>query len=1000
MAISTQVNNNLYKRALSEVDKERLAAAMQQSPAAASSLALQMANTATETRTPPLPTGGATGGATSGGAVPSQVQTAQAQAQAARAQQEQQRALQQAQKAGDIQTVNSLLSAQTMQRSIDRATQTGNTQLAAQMQQAQAAQARANALSSQQLTPYQAALANTVNITSTNRNSTSGDAIDPATQKALGTPQPAVQNKDYLIFGTQDPNFKLGMSDADRASWDAIGAKYAAGDTSWNRDTNEFRENGNWSGYYDDNGNYNGWLRAVDGTGGYAPAFGGKIGETGYAQGTVFYAPDGTAYTMGADGSLRKSGNVTLAQYGSYIGPSAGYQDSDFWALEDGQYKRYTNQTAPDSVLEAQGYYRDANGLVMPINDDYRIAQAMKNGQITPEQVALGQALKNAGNVPNTPSTRPTNYAEEYTSRTTTPTTTPAPTNNQPVQNTQPSQPTQNTQPVQAAPVISNAPAQLGQTTYQQYLDQWEYPDAPEWNGTEYERQRDDALAQYGEKWQGSEYQPRRDAALERAENMQWNYDPNTDPVWQALQKQYRREGDRATQEAMAQAAMRTGGLANSYAVTAASQAGDYYAAQLSDRLPQLYQDAYQRYLQEFQRQMGISDQYQGFDDREYSRWADQQGKNLDLADRYNQYGGTEYQRYLDQLGQYNTDRNFSYGRYRDAVGDYRYDDETQYNRAWNEEARDYNRAYQAQRDAILDNRADREWAQELRAYADAQNWKATEWEQYLREYGDQLSDKQRQWAYQMQRDAISDERWERQYADQRSDTMYNRALQEDQTMYERALYDQEYADQRGDKEWEQGYKTSVYQNELNEADDKRYREGLSLWSQLGVLPDRYADIVGYPAGTRWDDVFGDMSAEEAYAGGGGGYSGGGYSGPGKNNTPEEKLPDGQYRENGYIYLKDKKHPQGQPMTAMYEQAYADIRAGFDRYEPKEVLLVDIANLVTSHTIQDYEGNMILRDLKKWYEEREKAASAPGVTKGEGEDRNIIGAPPKTQMTR
>ena len=442
MAISTQVNNNLYKRALSEVDKERLAAAMQQGAGAASSLALQMANTATETRTPPLPTAGAT----TGGAVPSQVQTAQAQAQAARTQQEQQRALQQAQKAGDIQTVNSLLSAQTMQRSIDRATQTGNTQLAAQMQQAQAAQARANAMNNG-LTPYQAALANTVNITGTNRNSSSGDAIDPATAAKLGTPTPAEQNKDYLFFGRTDPGFKLGMSDEDRASWDAIGAKYAAGDTSWNRDTNQFREDGNWSGYYDDNGNYNGWLRAVDGTGGYAPAFGGKVGETGYAQGTVFYAPDGTAYTMGADGSLRKSGNATVVQYGSYIGPKTGYQDSDFWALEYGQYKRYTNQTAPQEVLNAQGYYRDDNGLVRLMDNDYYIAQGLKNGQITPEQVAMGQALKNAGNVPSgnipsPPSTRPTNYAEEYTSRTTTPTTTPAPTNNQPVQNTQPSQPT------------------------------------------------------------------------------------------------------------------------------------------------------------------------------------------------------------------------------------------------------------------------------------------------------------------------------------------------------------------------------------------------------------------------------------------------------------------------------------------------------------------------------------------------------------------------------
>ncbi len=617
-----------------------------------------------------------------------------------------------------------------------------------------------------------------------------------------GTQMPAQGGQQYYTFQKKDPNFKSGMSAEDQASWNAIGAKYAAGDASWNRDTNQFREDGNWGSFYDDNGNINGWLYAGDGLGGYAPAFGGKIGESGYKAGTIFYSPDGKAYTMGADGTLTQSGNVEWAKYGSYVGPKAGYQDSPFWALEDGQYKRYTNQTAPQEVLNAQGYYRDANGAVMPINDQYRISQAVKNGEITPEQAAMAQAMRNGnpGNMPsapanvpsNTPSNTPSGGSSYSSSSSQTTPTQAQPIQNQPVQ-TQPVQ----TQPTQASPNI-----------YQQYMDQWDYPEAPQ--------------------WEGSEYQQRRDDALKRAEDMRWNYDPNTDPVWQALQKQYRREGDRATQEAMAQAAMRTGGLANSYAATAASQAGDYYAAQLSDRLPQLYQDAYNRYLQEFQRQMGISDQYQGFDDREYSRFG-------------------------DQLQQYNTDRNFDYGRYRDRISDARYADET---------------AYDRQRDAISDQRYDQQWAQQLREYADAQGWKQAEWQQYLREYGDQLSEKERQWAYQMARDAESDRRYN-------DETAYQRAMYADETAYDR------------------GYKQTVYQNELSEADDKRYKDGLSLWSQLGVLPDRYADIVGYPAGTRWEDVFGNMDAEEAYSSGGNpGYTPSPKS-PSPSDTPPIDTPPG-----------------------------------------------------------------------------------------------------------
>ena len=213
---------------------------------------------------------------------------------------------------------------------------------------------------------------------------------------------------------------------------------------------------------------------------------------------------------------------------------------------------------------------------------------------------------------------------------------------------------------------------------YQAAIDDIDYGSAPQWGGTEYER--------------------RRDEALQRAENMRFHYDPNTDPGWQAYQKQYRREGRRASADALGQAAAMTGGIPSSYAVTAASQAGDYYASQLSDRLPQLYRDAYDRYLQEYQRQLGIADAYAG-------------------------YGQTEYDRYLDRLGQYNTDRNFAYGQYRDQVGDQRYADET---------------AYARSRDAVGDERYDAEWAYRQGQDALADRWKETQWNQALREYDDQ----------------------------------------------------------------------------------------------------------------------------------------------------------------------------------------------------------------------------------------------------------------------
>ena len=78
-----------------------------------------------------------------------------------------------------------------------------------------------------------------------------------------------------------------------------------------------------------------------------------------------------------------------------------------------------------------------------------------------------------------------------------------------------------------------------------------------------------------------------------------FSYDLESDPVWQAYKKQYTREGQRATQDALGTTAASTGGIPSSYATAAATQAGDYYAAQMTDKVPELYQQAYNRYLNE-----------------------------------------------------------------------------------------------------------------------------------------------------------------------------------------------------------------------------------------------------------------------------------------------------------------------------------------------------------------------------------------------------------------
>ena len=89
-------------------------------------------------------------------------------------------------------------------------------------------------------------------------------------------------------------------------------------------------------------------------------------------------------------------------------------------------------------------------------------------------------------------------------------------------------------------------------------------------------------------------YQEQIDSLLQQVQGYgPFSWSKETDPAYSAYAKQYRREGDRATANALAQAAAATGGQVSTAAMTAAGQAGDYYAGQLADKIPELYENAY-----------------------------------------------------------------------------------------------------------------------------------------------------------------------------------------------------------------------------------------------------------------------------------------------------------------------------------------------------------------------------------------------------------------------
>ena len=181
-------------------------------------------------------------------------------------------------------------------------------------------------------------------------------------------------------------------------------------------------------------------------------------------------------------------------------------------------------------------------------------------------------------------------------------------------------------------------------------------------------------------------------------------------------------------QKTLAQNAALTGGVASSAATAAAQQANNYYNAQLADRIPQLYADAYNRYLQDYQMSQDKLNTLMRLSDTDYDRYdtnrkfdfniyQDRYGQARDYFDALNTLYGNNYDQYRTQLDQYNKDRNFDFDVWAANEDNRRYVEEMQ------------NKAAQDQYNALMDLYKlgyDQEQAEKDRAYNEEQdrlNW-------------------------------------------------------------------------------------------------------------------------------------------------------------------------------------------------------------------------------------------------------------------------------------
>lgn len=144
-------------------------------------------------------------------------------------------------------------------------------------------------------------------------------------------------------------------------------------------------------------------------------------------------------------------------------------------------------------------------------------------------------------------------------------------------------------------------------------------------------------------------------------------YDPATDPAYQQYADTYTRMGQKAMDDTLGKVSARTGGLASSYATTAAQQTYDGYMAELADKVPELRQLAYQMYQDEGNEQRQNLQMLQDLEQTAYGRYRDE------MAD-------SQWQQNFDR-GVFESDRDYNYKVGRDEELDAQRQEEIDFER-------------------------------------------------------------------------------------------------------------------------------------------------------------------------------------------------------------------------------------------------------------------------------------------------------------------------------
>lgn len=153
-----------------------------------------------------------------------------------------------------------------------------------------------------------------------------------------------------------------------------------------------------------------------------------------------------------------------------------------------------------------------------------------------------------------------------------------------------------------------------------------------------------------------SSYDDKRNKLADEISNFKdFSYDPEKDPVFKSYQILYSKLGDDAFDRALSKASLKTGGSVNSSAISSAMQAKNSYNTNLLEIIPKLYESAYSKYKDSYERLYKNLDAINGLYDDEYSRYRDSV-KDFENDRDYYYKKDKDYNEYLKDIYKTETD--------------------------------------------------------------------------------------------------------------------------------------------------------------------------------------------------------------------------------------------------------------------------------------------------------------------------------------------------------